>query len=541
MMADNWTVLSEENSESRYQFSASSALLHQFLEERARHAPEKTAVVCGAERRSYGEMELAATRLARAFLELGIAKGDRIAICLENSIETVIAIFAALKAGAVFSTVQPSITAEKLAFVLADERASALITSNDRLRRHTAAEALVNAAVPTVVWVGGMPSATAPAGTRFHDWGAMLAASNDDPVHCNVVDTDLGAILYTSGTTGAPKGVVSAHRDMVFAVRSITTYLENTVEDVIFCSLSLAFSYGLYQLLTAVYVGATLVLEKNFVFPQKALQIMSRERVTGLPGVPTTFALLLGLNNLADYDLGALRYVTNAAAPLPVRHVGQLQAKFPQARFFSMYGQTECKRTCYLPPEELQRRPDSVGIPIPGTSVQVVDEQGRPVQTGGVGELVVQGPHLMRGYWERPEETAARLRPALDSGQMVLYTGDLFRMDDEGFLYFVSRKDDIIKSRGEKVSPNEVEHVLLGLNGVRDVAVVGIPDDILGEAIKAFVVVQDGALLTERDIRAHCAHRLQDFMTPKYVEFRAALPRSNNGKIIRKALRACVA
>jgi acyl-coenzyme A synthetase/AMP-(fatty) acid ligase len=206
-----------------------------------------------------------------------------------------------------------------------------------------------------------------------------------------------------------------------------------------------------------------------------------------------------------------------------------------------MYGQTECKRTCYLPPEQLDTRPGSVGIPIPGTQVYIVDEDGKPVPPGLTGELVVQGPHLMRGYWERPEETAKRLRPGPNSDELMLYTGDLFRMDTEGYLYFVSREDDIIKSRGEKVSPNEIENSLYGLDAIADVAAVGVPDEILGEAIKVYVVLRDGTTLTERDVRAHCARHLEDFMVPKYVEFRTELPKSGNGKTMRRELKACVA
>jgi acyl-coenzyme A synthetase/AMP-(fatty) acid ligase len=303
----------------------------------------------------------------------------------------------------------------------------------------------------------------------------------------------------------------------------------------------LSFGYGLYQLITCMAAGATLVLEKNFVFPARALEIMVRERVTGFPGVPTMFALLLGLTDLARHDLHALRYVTNAGAALPVSHLQALHAALPHVQIFSMYGQTECQRVCYLPPEEVERRPGSVGIAIPGTEVYIVDESGARVPPGTVGELVVRGSHVMRGYWEKPKETAERFRPGSLPGETVLYTNDLFRMDEDGFLYFVSRKDDIIKTRGEKVSPKEVENALFAMDGVREVAVVGVPDETLGEAVKAFVVPQDGVLLTEREIRAYCAQHLEDFMVPTYVVFLSGLPKMSSGKIDRQELRACAA
>jgi long-chain acyl-CoA synthetase len=516
-------------------------LVHHFLEGHALHTPQKTALICGTERRSYADIDRAANRLGQALLVAGVGGGDRVAIYLENSVEAVIAIFGVLKAGAVFSAINPSTKADKLAYTLRDERAAALITANDTPRRRELGAALPVAPVPLVVWVGGVPAALPASPSCHRDWAGFLAEASEQAPCVDVTEHDLGTIIYTSGTTGTPKGVMSAHRDMVFAARAITTYLENSADDVIFSALSLAFTYGLYQLITAMAVGATLVLERDFAFPVKALEVMERERVTGFPGVPTMFAFLCALKDLASFDLGSLRYVTNAAAPLPLRHIQALRAAFPQARFFSMYGQPECKRTCYLPPEELDRRPGSVGLPIPGTGVYIVDEEGHPLPPGAIGELVVRGPHLMRGYWERPEETAKRLRPGPIPGEYVLHTGDLFRMDDEGFLYFVSREDDIIKSRGEKVSPNEIENALHNLPGVRDVAVVGVLDPLLGEAIKVFVVAEEGTALTERDIRAYCARHLEDFMVPRYVEFRASLPKSGNGKTLRKDLRICVA
>jgi acyl-CoA synthetase (AMP-forming)/AMP-acid ligase II len=385
------------------------------------------------------------------------------------------------------------------------------------------------------------PVLVMPSGVRFCAWDDLLAAASAEKPSVGTIDLDLATIIYTSGSTGTPKGVMSTHRNMVFAATSISTYLENTADDIIFCALPLAFDYGLYQLIMAMRVGATLVLEKNFVFPYKAIEIMVRERVTGFPGVPTMFSLLLGLKDLANYDLSALRYVTNTAAALPVSHILALRAAFPQATLFSMYGLTECKRVCYLPPQELDQRPGSVGIAIPGTEVYIVDENGTRVPPGTIGELVVRGSHVMRGYWEKPTETAERYKPGPLPGETVLYTGDLFRMDEDGFLYFISRKDDIIKSRGEKVSPKEIENTLYAMEGVREVAVVGVPDATLGEAIKVFVAPQEGVVLTERDVRAYCARHLEDFMMPKYVEIWPALPKGGTGKIDKKELRACVA
>jgi acyl-CoA synthetase (AMP-forming)/AMP-acid ligase II len=249
-------------------------------------------------------------------------------------------------------------------------------------------------------------------------------------------------------------------------------------------------------------------------------------------------AIILQLEKLREERFPDLRYITNTAAALPVSHIRGLQAVFPGARIYSMYGLTECKRVSYLPPEELERRPTSVGRGMPNEQVYLVDEDGRTVVEPGVpGELVVRGANVMQGYWELPEETARMLRPGIYPWEKVLHTGDLFRMDEEGFLYFISRKDDIIKSRGEKVSPKEVESVLYEHPDVLEAAVVGVPDEILGEAVKAFVVLRSGSNASDKDILAHCMRHLEDFMVPKQVEFRDSLPKTSSGKITKKGLR----
>jgi acyl-CoA synthetase (AMP-forming)/AMP-acid ligase II len=276
------------------------------------------------------------------------------------------------------------------------------------------------------------------------------------------------------------------------------------------------------------------VLERSFAYPALILQRIQEERVTGFPGVPTIFAMLLQLDRSA-FDLSSLRYLTNTAAALPPSHIQELRAGFPGVTLFSMYGLTETKRTLYLPPEQLDRKPGSVGIPIPGTEAWLVDEDGNRLPPGSSGELVVRGRHVMRGYWEAPEATARRYRPGALPGERICWSGDLFRTDADGYFYFVSRKDDIIKSRGEKVAPKEVENVIQMLPGVM-AAVVGVPDPTAGEAVKAFVVA-GGRAYTEAEIIAHCKAHLEDFMVPKYVEFRTELPMTSSGKISKLGLK----
>jgi len=322
---------------------------------------------------------------------------------------------------------------------------------------------------------------------------------------------------------------MSDHSNVVFAASSITSYLGNREDDIVIDVLPLSFDYGLYQLLMVFKFGGTLVLEQSFAYPAAILKRIEQERVTGFPGVPTIFAMLLQMD-LTPYDLSSIRYLTNTAAALPPSHIQQIRTKFPWATLYSMYGLTETKRTLYLPPDQLDKRPGSVGIAIPGTEVWLEDEEGHRLSPGQTGELVVRGRHVMRGYWGDPITTAVRYRPGTIPGERVCYTGDLFRMDEEGYLYFVARKDDIIKSRGEKVAPKEVETVLYSLKGILEVAVIGVPDPILGQAVKAFIVT-DGSTMTEADVLAHCRAHLEDFMIPKLVEFRDQLPKTSSGKI----------
>lgn len=509
-------------------------LLQGFLERSAAAQPDKTALVCGSQRISYAELEAGANRLAHGLRSAGVGRGDRVAFCLDNSIEAVTAVFGILKADGVFMPVNPTTKADKLAYVLNNSRASALILPAAKVSGMHA----VWAATPqlrSIVTVGG--NGTEALGKRVSAWADLLGrcAADAGPPPARNIDIDLAALIYTSGSTGNPKGVMLTHRNMTAAAESITTYLENRPDDIILNVLPLSFDYGLYQALMAVKIGGTLVLEKSFTYPQAVLEKVVAERVTGLPLVPTMAAILLQID-LSRHDLSHLRYVTNTAAALPVDHILRLRNLLPGVRLYSMYGLTECKRVSYLPPEQLDRRPGSVGRGMPNEEVFVVDDDGNRVGANVTGELVVRGANVMVGYWELPEESARRLRPGALPGERWLYTGDLFRTDDEGYLYFVGRKDDIIKSRGEKVAPREVEDVLHGHPGVAEAAVVGRPDAVLGQSICAYVTPRPGNLLDERELLLHCRRHLEDFMVPQNIVVQASLPRSPNGKIDRLLL-----
>ena len=468
---------------------------------------------------SYRELDRRSDALARTLADAGVERGDRVMIYAENGVDAAVAFWATLKANAVVVLVHPQTKPQKLAYLLADCRPRALIA---------------NPQLPFADPAGASQHLARVLVTGTEAWTAAQASGA--PPRRTAIDVDLAAIIYTSGSTGEPKGVMLTHRNMVAAASSISEYLAIRSDEVILCALPLSFDYGLYQMIMAVGAGARLVLESSFAFPIEILRRIAAERVTGLPGVPTMFATLLAMDSLAGFDLSSIRYVTNTAAALPVKHVLALRDLFPAARIYSMYGLTECKRCTYLPPGDLVRKPDSVGIAIPNTELWIVDEQDRRLPPGQVGQLVIRGATVMRGYWEKPEATARKLRPGPLPGEQVLYTGDLCRLDDEGYLYFVARMDDVIKSRGEKVPPKAVESAILEIPGVREVAVVGVPDELLGQAIRAFVVVAPGAALDATAIQRECRARLESFMVPTQIVFRDTLPRSGNGKIQKTAL-----
>jgi len=505
-------------------------LVQQFLENSAKRLPEKTALICGSQRYTYADLNNKANRLANAMRELGVKRGDRVVIYMPNSAEVVIGIFATLKAGGTFVVCNHTTKQDKLLYILNNCQGTAILT-NPR-NRNLVEE--IRSQVPSLKFslIAGplrdeseVQEGKAP---LINLQSLLDSAPDSQPSNINI-NLDLAGLIYTSGSTGDPKGVMEDHSNIDFATSSIITYLENVEEDIVLNVLPLSFDYGLYQLLMVFKFGGTLVLEQSFTYPAAILKRIEQEKVTGFPGVPTIFTILVQMD-LSMYDLSSLRYLTNTAAALPPSHIQHLRDKFPQTTLYSMYGLTETKRTLYLPPDQLVVRPGSVGIAIPGTEVWIEDEDGRRLGPGETGELVIRGQHVMRGYWENPEATAKRYRPGLIPGERVCYSDDLFRMDEDGYFYFVSRKDDIIKSRGEKVAPKEVENILYKIPSIVEAAVIGVPDPILGEGIKAFVVTDDPEL-TEANILAYCRANLEDFMIPQKIEFCAELPKTTSGKI----------
>ncbi len=516
-------------------------LVHEWLSRTAQRVPDRTALVCGGERVSYAALDQATDSFAAALHALGVRRGDRVVILLDNSIATVVAAYGTLKAGGVFAILEGSVKAPKLGYVLENAGARVLVT-------HVSKEAVVRECVQRMphlscvsIWTGA-PHAFEQLRTaswnESHEWHALLNKHRQAPRESRprVIDIDLAALIYTSGSTGEPKGVMSTHHNMVAAARSIIQYVENEPNDIILDVLPLSFDYGLYQVIMAFMFGGTVVLERSFLFLQPILETIVREQVTGFPIVPTVVAMLLKMRDLGGHDLGSLRYVTNTGAALPVEHIRRLRELFPSVRLYSMFGLTECKRVCYLPWHEIDQRPSSVGRAMPNCEVLVLDEQGQPVAPGRPGELVVRGSNVMQGYWRSPETTARAYRPGDYPADRRLYSGDTFRTDHEGYLYFLGRHDDMIKSKGERVSAREIEDVICTLEGVAEAAVVGVPDELLGQAIMAFVVPHPGVAIPPALVQRHCKLNLETFKVPKYVQVVEQLPKTPHGKVDKKVL-----
>jgi long-chain acyl-CoA synthetase len=478
--------------------------------------PDRLALIAGDRTVSFGELDGLTERLAAGLREQGVQSGDRVAIMLPNGIDAVVAIEATLRAGAAIMPINPTAKHDRVSDLLQRSEAAALLTDTERAGE--AAQAV--AAVGEVPWF-----------SRLDEVVSDAAPPRETPD-----DADLAALMHTSGSTGGPKGVMHCHGGLGFVTDSIIEYLEIVPEDRILNLLPLSFGYGLTHLLISMRSGATLVLEPGVGLPGKIVKLLEDREITGLPGVPTVFQLLLTLRGLSERPLPHLRFLTSAGAALPGPAIEEVRRTFPNALLYVMYGQTECIRTCYLPPDQLDVRPDSVGVPIPGTETWVEDDDGNEVGPGVVGELITRGSHVMQGYWHDPEATAARVREGRHPAERVLATNDLFRTDEEGYLYFVGRRDDIIKSRGEKVPPREVEEVLHGDSRVKEAAVVGVPDRLLGEAVHAHVSAREGEELDPAALKRLCAEHLEDYMVPQQVVIHEELPRNNNGKIDRLGL-----
>ena len=511
-------------------------LLHHLLDYSADAFPDEEAVVDGEARFSYRQLQEAAAAGAAVLGLGGFERRDRVAIYLDRGFHHAAAIFAASMAQGAFVPVNPLLKPWQVQHILNDCAARALVTTAQRWEdlRPLADE------LPTVQDVLLIDEGFEDGRLHSNAFDGAPRSRSDD----RAVGEDLAAIMYTSGSTGRPKGVMLNHCNLLAGSRIVSGYLSLTPRDRLLGLLPFSFDYGLNQLISAVDNGATIV-PFSFRFGDDIIRVLERERITGLPGVPAVWAILTRAAPLAaTTSLPELRYLTNTGGAVPSSTVSRLVTLFPQARLYLMYGLTEAFRSTFLDPEEIERRPTSVGKAIPECEVFLVDPQtGRPCGPEEPGHLIHRGPTVAMGYWNRPEDTARAFRrnPAIDEREgsdVVCYSGDLMRMDDEGFLYFVARDDAMIKSAGYRISPTEVEEVLNQSGRVREVAVIGIPDSHAGERVHAVAVAVDDPPADPLETLAYCAGALPGYMVPRELEWVPALPKTPNGKVDYRALRA---
>lgn len=497
--------------------------LIQLLRSTVERVPDKNAVIQGDNHMTYTELWKKACGIANFLVGQGLQAGDRVALVMENSPEYVATYYGILMAGGATTGLNTAAKARDLAnWVRHSESTFIFIDA-----KHGELDAMVNLLdkIPVLIIVGDGDNEV----FSNNDWRAITPAGHP-PESCVFEDTanQLASIIYTSGTTGQPKGVMLSHLSLYQNVLSILEYLKLSENDSIVNVLPFYYSYGNSVMHLHLAVGATIILENSMLYPQKVVSLMADNRVTGFSGVPSTFNLLLSRTRLENFDLSSIRYMTQAGGPMAPANIQRLKTLLPDIDFYVMYGQTEASaRLSYLPPENLWSKLGSIGIAIPGVELQIMNDEHSPVSDNITGEIYAKGDNIMMGYWKDVEAT----HKVMHDGW--LKTGDLAYKDEDGYLYIVGRSKEMIKSGAHRISPKDIEEVILEIDGIEEAAVVGVDDELLGQIIKAFVVISPDAKVDKMHIMRHCKINLANYKLPKLIEFTEEIPRTASGKVRR--------
>ncbi len=518
-----------------------SELVHHLIEHGASRWPDRPALAFRRDRLSYAELRDKTLGVASGLADLGLGREDRVAVYMEKRIETVAALFAATRAGGAFVPVNPILRPHQVGYILRDCNVRVLITTPQRAR-DLGEELAACPDLRCLVVVGSVPDGLPPCDLRVVTWDEVIGGAEATSIAPpRIIDTDMAAILYTSGSTGSPKGVVLSHRNIVAGAKSVSQYLENTAEDRILSILPLSFDAGLSQLTTGFHVGAEIVL-MNYLLPKDVVRICAEAKITGLTCVPPLW-IQLTEQKWPPEASESLRYFANTGGHMPKSLLDSLRGIFPGAKPFLMYGLTEAFRSTYLDPAEVDRRPNSIGKAIPNAEILVAREDGTLCGPGEDGELVHRGALVAMGYWNDPERTAERFRPApsrdpaLPLPEIAVWSGDIVHADEEGFLYFVGRRDEMIKSSGYRISPSEIEEIFYQSGLAKEAVALGPPHPRLGQGIVVVASPVDGQALDADALLDMCRQQLPRFMVPEIIAERAGLPRGPNGKIDRAALK----
>jgi len=506
--------------------------VNHFLENSAEKFPEKKAIWYKDEWMTYHQIDDLSNRLANYLISRGIERGDRIAILLENSFNYVITYYAILKIGAITVALNTETRKDGLVYLLNDSDSKAIITQKRYSKELLPALNNTPYLKEVIIEQTNLEQYKEIGHCNTTDLNEVFALGNSNNPDIRCIDIDIASIVYTSGSTGKPKGVILTHQNIVTNTRSIVEYLQLTPDDRIMVVLPFYYIYGKSLLNTHFSVGGSVVIDNRFAFPNSILDTMKKTETTGFSGVPSTFMILLNKSSLRDYKFDKLRYITQAGGAMASAVQKEVVEIFSPAETFIMYGATEASaRLSYLNPKDLPNKWGSIGKAIPNVDLFIADDIGNPLPVNQEGQIVARGSNIMNGYWKDLDETNKVLKNGL------YYTGDIGKIDDEGFLYVVGRKKDMIKVGGERVSAKSVEESLLELNQVHEVAVIGVEDELLGEAIKAFIVLTDDEELNLQEVIKYCKKRLPQYKVPKYIEFIDSLPKNKSGKVMKNKLK----
>jgi acyl-CoA synthetase (AMP-forming)/AMP-acid ligase II len=506
--------------------------INHFLEKSAEKFPDKRAVWYTGKWMTYSELDTAANKLANFLIKIGTKREDRIALLIENSFDYIISYFAGLKVGGIVVALNTDTTSDALEYLLNDSEAKIVISQKKYLRHLLPVLARLKQVDHIITDLKDLdkfqeyPDCTA--------WNLETIYEKFPPENPGVrcIDVDLAALVYTSGSTGKPKGVMLTHLNIVTNTRSIVQYLKLTEFDRIMVILPFFYIYGMSLLNTHIYTGGSLVIDNHFAFPNVVIDTMHKAKVTGFAGVPSTFLILLNKSTIKKQKFPALRYVTQAGGAMAPRIQKNVADVFSPAKLYIMYGATEASaRLSYLHPDWLSKKWGSIGKAIPNVELFIADENGKRLPANAEGEIVARGLNIMQGYWNDPEGTNQVLKGEL------YFTGDIGKMDDDGFFYVVGRKKDMIKVGGQRVSAKEVEEALLDLPEIHEVSVIGSEDEYLGEAIIAFIVPNSDQELSEKQILMHCKKHLPQYKTPRKIIILPDLPKNESGKILKTKLK----
>ncbi len=507
-------------------------LVHHLLEESAHRFPHRIAVKDRGKSISFRSLFEDAVKMKDLLLECGLGAGERVGILLEKSIEQLVVMYACSMAGAVFVFINPVLKKKQIEYIAMDCGIRLLVTSSKLYRK---SGICVNG---RIVYMDRPEP-----GEDAVSWEERKGAVTGRRSAADRIADDVACLIYTSGSTGMPKGVVVPHRTIVEGAEIVSAYLDITDRDRLISVLPFNFDYGLNQATSACLKGACLVLHRFFL-PTDLLKVIEKEEITGFAGMPPIWLKLFNqkFEVRTRYDFRSLRYITNSGGKVPRSVLSRMRSFFPDTKIFLMYGLTEAFRSTYLDPAELDRRPESMGKAIPNVEILVVNSKGELCGPGEPGELVHRGALITRGYWNDPERTAKvfRRNPALGTQQhlneIVVYSGDLVKKDEEGFLYFISRRDEMIKTSGYRVSPTEIEEALIEIAGIRNAVVFGREVENTEQIVVA-VLERDGGCVDEKGLLRECRDRLPPYMVPREVHFEASFPKTANGKIDRSFIK----